>query len=387
VSNPTPNSESIRVVLMTDADVFAGTERHILDLAGALRRRNVDASVACPGESPLAERAVAIGVPVHDIPKRGRIDFAAARTLRQLAESGVEIVHAHNGRCALAAAIGLRGTGAKLIITQHFLAPARTRRRGPAAFLSKFIHRFILRRTSRVIAISNAVAQAALDRGDIKDSQISVIHNGLEPVDTATLRDRAHLRREMDIPGESPFIFCAARLETEKNVSTLIRAMPAVLAANPAAQCLIAGRGRLQDELNSEIAGLNLQHHVRLLGFRADVNDLINAADCFVLPSPAEPFGLVLLEAMSLGKPVIATRAGGPMEIVEDNHTGLLVPPTDPAALAAAICRLLAHPADMGAQGRARFDQLFTADLMAVRVESLYRQILGHVSSPFPLPN
>jgi glycosyltransferase involved in cell wall biosynthesis len=102
-----------------------------------------------------------------------------------------------------------------------------------------------------------------------------------------------------------------------------------------------------------------------------------------VLPSPAEPFGLVLLEAMVLSKPVIATQAGGPLEIVVPEETGMLVPPSSPDALAQAICRLLADPqlrSRMGQQGRERFDTSYTAERMAHDMVNVYRKSLegGH---------
>jgi glycosyltransferase involved in cell wall biosynthesis len=119
---------------------------------------------------------------------------------------------------------------------------------------------------------------------------------------------------------------------------------------------------------------------VQLAGFCSDAISLMNAADVFVLPSLAEPFGLVLIEAMSLGKPVIATNAGGPREIVEDGVTGLLVPPGDPVVLGGAISRLLLdEPArlDMGRRGLERFRQKFTLERMTGAILEIYRMALG----------
>ena len=106
------------------------------------------------------------------------------------------------------------------------------------------------------------------------------------------------------------------------------------------------------------------------------------ACDIFVLPAPAEPFGLVLIEAMALGKPVIAAGAGGPLEIVADGESGLLVPPHDPAAMAAAISQLLADPEKiraMGAAGRRRFETHFTADRMARQMADIYHKIVPQI--------
>src|SRR5690606_26049472 len=108
---------------------------------------------------------------------------------------------------------------------------------------------------------------------------------------------------------------------------SLVKAMAIVAQTRPDIRCVVAGDGDQEPILRTEIARLHLHDTVRLLGFRHDAHSIIAAADAFVLSSLAEPFGLVLLEAMSLGLPVIATRAGGPLEIVIDHETGLLVPP------------------------------------------------------------
>ncbi len=143
-------TSSPNVLLLTDADVFAGTESHILALATALRAEQIGASIGCPDPSPLAQRARAAGISVIPIPKRGRIDWQATRQIKQLTQGGeFQIIHAHNGRTALAAAIGLRVVKqARLVVTQHFLDPAHTRRRGAAALLSKIIHHKINARAS-----------------------------------------------------------------------------------------------------------------------------------------------------------------------------------------------------------------------------------------------
>jgi UDP-glucose:(heptosyl)LPS alpha-1,3-glucosyltransferase len=369
------------VLLLTDADVFAGTERHILALAAALQREGANVRIGCPVPSPLAERAAQEKIRVIPIAKRGRIDWRAARQIRRLVQSGeVRIVHAHNGRTSLAAAIGLRGLKqSRLIVTQHFLEPAHAKRRGLAAMLSRAIHRGINAKTSRVIAISSAVADTIRQRQHDDGRNITVIHNGLPDCPSAELKPADQVRTELGIDPNAPLIVCAARLEPEKDVATLLIAMQKLRGDFPAAHCVIAGKGSLHDALAAQIKQLGLQQHVQLLGFCPDVQSIIAAADIFALPSLAEPFGLVLLEAMSVGKPVVATQVAGPVEIVEHGVTGMLVPPSDPPALAAALGHLIRNREDadkMGRQGRARFQSLFTDTRMAAAVAQVYREVL-----------
>jgi glycosyltransferase involved in cell wall biosynthesis len=373
--------ESPRVLLLTDADVFAGTERHILSLACALRQEGVTVHIGCPAPSPLAERAGEEKIPVIAIPKRGSIDRQAARLLRGLIRRGdLQIIHAHNGRTALAGAIALRGLRqGKLVISQHFLEPAHARRRGAAAMLSRVIHHWINARADRFIAVSQAVADAMRQREGLNGKRVNVIHNGLAATNAALLRPPTEIRAEFGIDAQSPLIVCAARLEPEKDIPTLIEAMKIVHNDFPDTVCLIAGKGSQQDRLKAQISNLKLQNKVLLAGFREDALSLINAGDCFVLPSLAEPFGLVLLEAMALSKPVVATSVAGPREIVDDGVSGLLVPPADPQALAAAICRILRDRSfanEMGRRGKERFENLFSDRRMAAATAAVYRELL-----------
>ncbi len=366
-----------RVVLITDADVMAGTEQHMLALGGALSRRGLAVAVACPPGSPLAEGATAAGLRVHPIPRRKFAGPGAALALRRLLVDGAaDVLHAHNGRALLAAAVAvsLAGRGT-CVATQHFLAPSSARRRGLAGWASAAVHRFMAGRTHRIIAISESARAAMVDRHAPGAAKAVVVPNGIAPPPADAAVSAAAVRRELGLGVDQPVVLCAARLEAEKGIPTLVEAMAAVQAAHPSAVCLLAGQGSMRAELERQIGAAGLGGTVRLLGFRTDVPALMAAADVFVLPAPAEPFGLVLLEAMAAGRPVVAVAAGGPVEIVPDGQAGLLVPPADAAALAAALGRLLADPPlrhRMGAAGRTRWQDRFTVDRMAEATAAAY---------------
>ena len=367
----------LRVALLTDADVFAGTERHMLDLARGLSALGVAVTVACPTPAALEDAARRENLPTLPIPKRGLVDWRAAQTLARRLESGqTNIVHAHNGRTALAAALAVRLAGrGRCVMTQHFLEPNHATQRGPKAAVSSAAHHWVVGRMSRILAISEAVRQAMLDRGEAPEGKITVVSNGISAPEPA---DPAATRRALGIAADTPLVVCAARLEREKDIASLISAIGIVRNTVPDVRCLVAGAGSEKAALEAQVERLNLPGAVTLLGFRADATALMAAADLFVLPSLAEPFGLVLLEAMALGRPVVATRAGGPLEIVVDGETGLLVPPSSPEALAAAMERLIAGPAArrrLGENGRARFEQYFTAARMAQATLAVYAGI------------
>ncbi len=367
----------LRVVLLTDSDEFAGTERHMLDLARGLSALGVGITLACPSPAKLENAARRESLPTLTIPKHGLVDWGAARTLARRLKSGqTNIVHAHNGRTALAAALAVRLAGrGRCVMTQHFLTPNHATQQGPKAALSSAAHHWVVGRMGRILAISEAVREAMLARGEAPSSKITVVPNGIampnggNPVET---------RLSLGITADTPLIVCAARLEPEKDVASLLSAIKTTGEAVPNVRCLVAGEGTERSALEAQIKALGLEQCVSLLGFRADATALIAAADVFALPSLAEPFGLVLLEAMALARPVVATRAGGPLEIVMDGETGFLVPPLSPDALAEALTRLLSSPPlrrRLGEAGQARFQSHFTASRMADATLSVYRSV------------
>ena len=368
----------MKVALLTDSEAFAGTERHLLDLAYVLRETGVEATLVCPGGGEMAALARADGLPVYPLESRGFRALSAIHTLRRGLRAGRwDIVHAHNGRSALRAALArfLARRGA-LVTTQHFIDPARTKRRGWRASLAGMAHRWVDRQTAAVIAISEVVKDALLRRDGTPPAKVHVAVNGIRDPALRALRPSPQVRAALNLPAAGPLIVCICRLEPEKSVEILVRAMAAVRADFPDAVCVIGGEGAERAAITGEIRRLGLEDAVRLAGFQADPYSLMNAATVFVLPSRAEPFGLALVEAMALGLPCVAVRAGGPREIVTEEVSGLLVSVDDPAALAQALARLLTD-ADLrtllGAGARARFEERFTVGRMGEAVLGAYR--------------
>ena len=371
-----------RVLLFTDSDAFAGTERHILDLAASLPAQGVGVGIACPAPSPLAERAVNMGIPVTPIAKRGLFDQVALKSLRTLfKQNSVDVIHVHNGRTAMLAAVAHRlSRRGHCVSTQHFITPTRVNRTGIKAVLSRMAHGWVASHTDRFIAVSRAVERGMAERDDGHPGRIFIIPNGISDFDRSAITPASKIREELGIGPQTPLVVAATRLAPEKAVDSLVDAMAQLRTRHPTACCAIAGEGSERTALANRIAHLGLGESVRLLGFRNDVGSLIAACDVFVLPSVNEPFGLVLLEAMALSKPVVSTAAGGPLEIVEEASTGLLVAPRRPDALADAIGRLLSdRPAaqEMGRRGRLHFEKHYTAGAMAAATAAVYRRAVA----------
>ncbi len=372
------------MALLLDTRAWAGTEAYVRDLALGLRELGVPVRVACPPGSPLWKRARASRLRVLPVARRGPLDPSGVLSLARLLRAGsLDLIHAHNGRTGLAGAVAVRlaGRGA-CIVTQHFLQPAHAERSGLKARLSNAVHGWVARRISHTIAISRAALDAALQRGEVSPSKISVVLNGVgEPTpDASTSREQ---KRALWQAGPQDFlVVCVARLEEEKSIGTLLEALPLLRRRVPRARCVIAGEGSQRAALEALAARLSLSlgpgEPLQMPGFVPSAADLIEAADAFVLPSTAEPFGLALVEAMALSRPVVATRAGGPLEIVIPGETGLLVAPGSAAELASALEELsldAGRAQAMGRRGRQVYEQGFTVERMAREVRQVYRTV------------
>jgi glycosyltransferase involved in cell wall biosynthesis len=382
----------MRIALLVDTTAFAGTERHVLDLARTLQSlwpaehaRDITLAIACPHKSPLAERARDLNLTTLPLPAQQGV-FPSQRTIRVLRRWLVagrfDLLHVHNGSTALHAtlAVGLARRG-RVVMTQHFLDPAHTSHAGIKARMFGIAHRLVNERVAHFIAVSNATQKQMLARGDAPQDHITVIPNALYDPDARSLTPPAAVREALGCAPSTPLVMCAARLESEKSLEVLIGAMAILKARGIAARCVVAGEGAQRESLEAQIRELKVEDSVQLLGFRSDVLALMRAADIFALPSREEPFGLVLLEAMALEKPVVASDAGGPREIVVHGETGVLVPPDDCAALANALQTLIADDAlraRFGQAGRARFLTHFQSESMACAVLAVYRRALGN---------
>jgi glycosyltransferase involved in cell wall biosynthesis len=206
------------------------------------------------------------------------------------------------------------------------------------------------------------------------------VHEGIDlgHVDAAPSAD---LHADLWLPHGSPIVGNVAALVPHKGQRHLIEAAAIVVTRVPDARFVIAGEGELRPVLERQIKEHHLEKHVFLAGFRPDILSVHKGFDIFVMSSVTEGLGTSLLDAMACGKPIVATTAGGMPEVVEDGATGLLVPPRDHQAMAAAIVKLLTSPdlpARMGAAGLARVRARFSVERMVQDTLEIYRRVAMH---------
>ncbi len=234
------------------------------------------------------------------------------------------------------------------------------------------------RRADHVIAVSQITRQIMIEVEGVPAEQITVVYNGLEPVNEPPPESVARVRHELNLTDE-PVCLMVARLHEEKGHRYLFEAIPQINASCGRVTFLLAGAGPQRELLEDEVRARGLQDVVRFLGRRDDVPELIALSSLVVLPSLAESFGFAALEAMSLGKPVVAAATGGLPEVVSDGKTGLIVPQKDARALADAICRVLQDDELARAFGTAgkRRAAGFSFTKMIAGYEHVYEQVLA----------
>jgi glycosyltransferase involved in cell wall biosynthesis len=187
------------------------------------------------------------------------------------------------------------------------------------------------------------------------------------------------VRAEFAAREDCGLVFSAGRMTVEKDQATLLRAFSMAAQRRPDAILILAGDGPLRAQLEQEARDLGIAQRVRLPGIRQDVTRLMAAADVFALSSSTEGLPMAVLEAMSAGVPVVSTSVGGLKTLLTDGVTGLLVPPEDSRALAAALVRLLENPVErqrIGAAGKQLVTEEYTVERMCGRYESLFQRLL-----------
>ena len=351
---------------------WRGGQRQVLLLCRGLAGRGHPVTLVARRDGELAGRASGAGIEVVEVAGRGEADLASARTLVRLArDRRPAVVGLHSSRShglgALARLLAGRDRPSFLVTRRVDFAPRRD-------LVSRYKYR---RGVDGYVAISRAVMAVLLAAG-VPASRIRIVHSGVPP--PAVPPDaRRELRRELKIGEGAPVLGMVASLSDHKGHRYLLEAMPAVISAFPLAVLLLVGDGELREDLEARAEALGLAGGaVRFLGHRSDVPRILGALDLFVMSSHLEGLCTSIIDAMLAGVPVVATRAGGIPELVDDGATGLLADVRSPESLASQMIRALA---DSGLRSRlaANAEEVarrrLTADAMVDGTLAAYREL------------
>lgn len=322
-------------------------------------------------EGPLHRAMKALGVPTFSIGitsrwQYGRAIIGLARLLRH---RGVSVLHGHCFDPTFVGLLAARLAGSKFVFTRHHSDHnLRLRKHWHTR-----IDAWCGRHADRVIAVSEATKRIMTGVERVPDHKVVTVYNGAELLQPPPPGSVEALRRRLGLRDETVCLMMA-RLHEEKGHLVLFDALSSVLPHVGQLTVLLAGDGPHREQLESEVRRRGLDTVVRFLGRRHDIPELISLSSVVVLPSLAESFGFAALEAMSLGRPVIASTTGGLPEVVVDEETGLLVPAGDVGALAAALSRIIKDPESgrtLGEEGRRRAAH-FNVERMIQGYEAVY---------------
>ena len=358
---------------------IGGVERLLLDMAAHYDRDRFSVAHCnlfdeTGGEGPFPTALRATGLPCFEIEGRRWNDVPrlVRELVRLIRREQIDVLHLHMVHATIVG--GLTAwllNPARVVLSKHYQYAMLSGR------FARLLDRTFTNRAEAVAAVSQCV-QRDLVRHGMAPGRTRVIYNG---IDLKMFDRRAAEKTPLARDGGGPLLACLGSLHPVKGQEFLLRAMPDILRQHPGARLFLIGEGRERARLEQMRESLGIRDVVMMPGFQRNVPAILPQIDLCVHPSVDEAFGLVLLEAMAAGKAVVATSVGGIPEIVAEGRTGLLVPPRDPAALARAVCTVLADPeqrANMGAAGRARVEQEFTIQKTMRDYETLYSQLMGN---------
>lgn len=365
----------MRILHILDITYPSGTSKHVLMLTSALRERGHDVMVLCPGADWLEGELRTARIP--HLPGGLRLrPFIAnmSKYLQVIRNQNFDVIHSHMTRAAYCAALLGGLTRTPVVASVHTIT-----------------HDIVYRRIlpfgkNRIVCVSDFLRNSML-RQHIPPQYLKRVYNATDYLPKTdgivssadSEAEPCAVRAELEMPADAEIVGLFGHGD-RKGISLLIRAAREISRHRPRAQFVFVGHilAEVEHSFQTLAASEGVKTLVRFTGSRTDIPRLMRAMDIITLPSEMETFGMVLIEGMALGKPVVGTNVGGIPELIRDKETGLIVEQT-PEALSAAIIGLLEDPAGraaMGEAGQARVRDCFSVDRMTTNFELLYREML-----------
>jgi glycosyltransferase involved in cell wall biosynthesis len=353
---------------------WRGGQNQVLLTVNGLRASGHRAALVAHPDGELRRRAHE-GLELIPIASRTEIDLGAgwrlARVIRRL---NPDVLHAHDPHGIAMASVALSilsgmspGGPLPLLVAS---------RRVDFHLKANSFSRWKYRQVDCFIAASEAIRRMLIHDG-VPEQRVVTVHEGID-IEHVAAAPPINVHELLFLPHHAPLVGNVAALTPHKGQRHLIDAARLVVQRVPDARFVIFGEGELRETLERHVRELRLEKHVLLPGFRTDILGCIKGFDLFVMSSVTEGLGTSLLDAMACGKAIVATRAGGIPEVVEDGTNGLLVEPRDHQAMAAAIERLLEDAelrARMAAAGSARVRERFTVERMVAETAAVYAKL------------
>jgi glycosyltransferase involved in cell wall biosynthesis/peptidoglycan/xylan/chitin deacetylase (PgdA/CDA1 family) len=348
--------------------------------------------VACPSHGPLTEALRAEGAEILVFPMRKTYDLLAIyRIYKVLRKYKIDVIHSHGLLVNILSRVASYLANTRVSIsTAHIPLNLKSRKQAQNVLEKLMVPYYLIMDNltslfnQKVIAVSHAVKRDLMEQG-VDPKRIVVVQNGIDL--TRGRRNNQNTKGKLKRNGKNPIVGTITRLSPQKDIPTFLKMAALVIKDVPKTQFLIVGDGEKRKELQDLAEKLGLGDHVRFLGYRKDVPDLLKTFDIFALSSLWEGLPIVILEAMAAEKPVVATAVDGVAEVVEHGKTGLLAEPKRPDLLAKFAIELIRNPnraKEMGKRGRERLERSFSINRVINTVEQIYlSQMLNKMPSKY----
>ncbi len=359
---------------------WGGLEMQALEVTVQLRKRGHTVWLACNPRSRLFAEAAEREIDLLPLDVEGYLHpMLIWRLCNFLREKHIDIIHCQLSKdiATVVPAMRLSGEQIPLVLSKRV-----------GSFIGKkdILHRFTYAHVDRVLAISDVIHKNVLQTTPMLPDRVLTLHDAIDTEAFSLARvDRRRARRQFGFGDDITVIGFVGRFSPGKGHEEFLAAANIVRKTHPGAHFLIVGEAshgeqRYEHKIRTECLTLGLQNIVTFAGYRRDIPEVMAALDIFAFPSHAESFGVVLIEAMAMERPVVSTNCDGVLDIVVDGETGIFVNPRKATELAHALGRLIDNQQlreRMGKAGRKRVEDLFDQQKQMQKLVALYRELLG----------
>ena len=373
------------VLYVIDNIEFGGGERVFTQLISRLPRDRYRILVACLPGGIFEEEIKGSGAQLEPVDMRNRFNLRIILRLAGLMKrEKIDIVHSQGGRADFFARMAARWARVPIVVSTIAMPvegyDVKLMRRLIYIVLDRFSERFV----DRFMVVSEPLRQTLIQKHRIDPEKVVKIYNGIEideyNIEGEGIRGQGSgVRKEFGLGDGVPVIGAIGRLVWQKGFEYLIEAVPLITKKLPETKFLIVGEGPLKESLAVKSERLKVRDNLIFTGFRRDIKEILASIDLLAMPSLLEGLPMVLLEAMAMRKPIVASDIDGISELLDNGKTGLLVLPKEPRALTEAIIDSLTHrdkARQMGLTARRVVEERFSVNTMVGKVEGVYQELL-----------
>jgi glycosyltransferase involved in cell wall biosynthesis len=371
-----PAKRKINILHVTFDMRIGGTEMVIKNLINGADKTCFNLFLFCI-EEPIGPWGMELqqqGINITSQSRHVGFDFSMISSIYTcIKRHNIDVVHCHQYTPWVYGALASLLTKARVIFTEHgrFYPDSTTWKR-------RLVNPILMLLTSKVTAISEATKKALVKYEYIPKNKIDVIFNGIKKL-AVDSTSSVKVRNRYKINQDAVLLGTVARLDSIKNHKMMLNAFSSLSSTAVPLHLVIVGDGDERDNLEKQITALGIQNKVTMTGYKSNPADYLNAIDIFLLPSFSEGTSMTLLEAMSLGKPCIATDVGGNSEVIQDGVTGLLIPNDDERSLVQAINKVIRSETlhnDLQKAALQRFEDKFSNNIMNENFKQAYQSVM-----------